>query len=260
MTRRLRMGIINLAALVVMVVINALAVILPINNRTTQELSDAYPNLFTPSGMTFSIWGLIYLLLAVFCIFSLIPKVWRSSSRGSFIDRVGWLFFISCIFNGSWIFSWHYEMVPLSVLIMLALLVTLIAIYARLNVGKSNAQVWEKYLVHLPFSVYLGWISVAAIANITVLLVFSHWNGLGMSEQFWTITVITVAIILAIVVIIRQSDIYYALVVGWALLGILLKRLADDSQPDRYVGYAAIAGIVVITSGVLLKIIKRSNY
>lgn len=260
MTTRFWMAIINALSFFAMVVVNAMAVILPINNKTTQELSDAYPNLFVPAGLTFSIWGAIYLLLAGFCIYSLMQSVRGNPSRGGFIDRVGWLFFISCILNIGWILSWHYEIVPLSVVIMLALLVTLIAVYLRLNIGKPEAQVGRKYLVHLPFSVYLGWISVATIANITALLVYWSWDGFGMNEQAWTVIVMAVAIILSIGMLARRRDIFYSLVVDWALLGILLKRLADSSQPDQYVVYAAVVGMVVITAAVIYRIIKRNSY
>ena len=260
MNKRLVLGIINLIGLTGVIVVNALAVILPLNGKTTEALSDMYPNLFVPAGLTFSIWGVIYLLLALFCVYSLLPSVRRNAARGAFIERIGFLFAISCVLNVGWIIAWHYEFVAISVVIMLALLLTLIAIYLRLNIGSSSAPSGERYLVHVPFSVYLGWISVATIANITALLVSLNWDGFGLSEQVWTVTVIIVAIVLALIMLVQRRDIFYALVVDWALLGMLLKRLADDSQPDQYVGYAAIAGMVIISAGILLRLIKRSTY
>jgi hypothetical protein len=260
MNKRLVLAVINLIGLTAVIVVNALAVILPLNGNTTEQLSDMYPNLFVPAGLTFSIWGVIYLLLAIFCIYSFLPSVQRNAARGGFIERIGLLFAVSCLLNIGWIIAWHYEFVALSVVIMLGLLLTLVAIYLRLNIGNSAAPAGERYLVHVPFSVYLGWISVATIANITALLVSLNWDGFGLSEPVWTVTVMIVAIVLALIMLAQRRDIFYALVVDWALLGILLKRMAVDSQPDQYVGYAAIAGTVIISAGILLRVFKRSTY
>jgi hypothetical protein len=258
--RRLWLAVINLIGFLATVVVNALAVTLPLNGKSTGQLSDQYPNLFVPAGLTFTIWGVIYLLLAVYCAFELMPKVWRDPNRGAFIDRIGPLFIITSILNMGWIFAWHYQMLPLSVGIMLLFLLTLIAIYLRLKIGVSGATTQERYLAHIPFSLYLGWISVATIANITALLVHWNWNGFGLSPQFWTIIVVAVAIALAIVMMVRRRDVFYSLVVDWALLGILLKRLADNSQADQWVVTAAIAGLAIVTSGCLVCLFSRKTY
>jgi hypothetical protein len=258
--KRFWLSIINLFLFLATVVVNALAVLLPINNKSTGQLSDQYPNLFVPAGLTFSIWGVIYLLLAVYCIYELLSRVRCDSEYGAFIDRVGPLFIFTSIINIGWIFAWHYELVPLSVVIMLLFLLILIAIYLKLRIGMSEASPQEKYLVHMPFSIYFGWISVATIANITALLVYWKWNGFGLSPQLWTVVVMAVAIVLAIVMLTRRRDVFYALVIDWALLGILLKRLADSSQPDEYVVIAAIAGLVIVTGGVLFRSVTRKIY
>jgi hypothetical protein len=252
--------VLNLAGFLGTVVVNWLANALPINNRNTGELSDLYPNLFVPAGLTFAIWGLIYLLLALFVIYQLLPSTRNSAQRGAFIERIGVLFFISSLANIGWIFAWHYELVALSLVLMLILLATLLAIYLRLRIGKSKASSAERYLVHLPFSVYLGWISVATIANVTALLVDINWDGFGLSEQFWAAAVIGVAIVLALAVMFTRRDIFYGLVVDWALLGILLRRLSMTDVPDLSVRVAAIAGMVIITVAVILQIIRRRVY
>ena len=258
--KRLWLGVVNLGGFLATVAVNALAVILPLNNRSTGELSDLYPNLFVPAGHTFSIWSVIYLLLAVFCIYELMPVVRRDADRGAFIDRIGPLFLSSSVLNMAWIFAWHYEMVELSVGIMLLFLVTLIAIYLRLGIGVSRASGQEKYLVHMPFSVYLGWISVATIANITALLVSWNWDGFGLDPQLWTFLVMAVAVALAIIMLVSRRDVYYALVIDWALLGILLKRLSDDNMADQYVVAAAVVGLVLVSGFVLFRLFTRKVY
>jgi hypothetical protein len=240
------------------VVVNALANILPLNGITTGDLSDLYPNLFVPAGLTFAIWGLIYVLLAIFVIYQLIPSVRRDPQKAEFVQRIGPLFFISCVANIGWIFAWHYKIVPLSLVLMLILLGCLLAIYLRLNIGKSEATRAERYFVHLPFSVYLGWITIATIANVTALLVRNAW-GLDQ-QQFWAVAVIIVGIAIALSVLFTRKDIYYCLVVDWALLGILLKRLPVTTVPDQSVVVVTIVGLVLITGGVIAQLIRKQVY
>ena len=263
----LSLSILNLLGFLGTVVVNALAIILPINNKTTAYLSDQYPNLFTPAGLTFAIWGLIYVLLAIFVIYQLIPSVRRDAQKVDFVQRIGPLFFISCIANIGWIFAWHYEMVSLSLVLMLILFGSLLAIYLRLNIGKSEAPKTEKYLVHLPFSVYLGWITIATIANATALMVNINWNAWGLGEQFWAVAVIIVGIAIALSILFTRKDIFYCLVVDWALLGILLKRLDHFSVvplppmvPDQSVVVVTIVGLVLVSGGVIAQLIRKKVY
>ncbi len=256
----LSLSILNLLGFLGTIVVNALANILPINNKTTGELSDLYPNLFTPAGLTFAIWGLIYVLLAIFVVYQLIPSVRRDAQKIYFTQRIGPLFFISCIANMGWIYAWHYEMVSLSLVLMLILFGSLLAIYLRLNIGKSEAPKAEKYLVHLPFSVYLGWITIATIANTTALLVNINWNAWGLGEQFWTVAVITVGIAIALSVLFTRKDIFYCLVVDWALLGILLKRLSVTIVPDQSVVVVTIVGLALISGGVIAQLVRKKVY
>jgi len=256
---QITLSILNIFGFLCVVIVNALANILPINNKTTGALSDQYPNLFVPAGLTFSIWGLIYVLLAVFVVYGMIEAL-KAANRSSFIDRIGILFFLTCIANIGWIFAWHYEIVPLSIILMILLLACLIAIYLRLSIGQSNASNQEKYLVHLPFSIYLGWITVATIANATALLVNLHWNTFGLGEQFWTVCVIIVAIIIALIMIFQRKDIFYGLVVDWALTGILIKRLAVDPTPYYSILITVIAGLILISLATIFQIIKRKVY
>jgi hypothetical protein len=242
------------------VAVNALANVLPINNITTGALSDLYPNLFVPAGLTFAIWGLIYVLLGIFVIYPLIPSVRRDPRKVDFVRRIGPLFFISCLANIGWIFAWHYQILPLSLIFMLILLGCLLFIYLRLNVGKSETTRAERYFAHLPFSVYLGWITIATIANVTALLVNTNWNTWGLGEQFWAVAVIIVGIAIALSMLFTRKDIYYSLVVDWALLGILLKRLSVTTVPDQSVVIVTIVGLVLITGGVVAQLIRKQVY
>ncbi|MFC1970516.1 hypothetical protein ACFLV0_01060 [Chloroflexota bacterium] len=253
------LSILNVIGFLGTIIVNGLANALPINNKATGELSDQYPNLFVPTGLTFSIWGLIYILLAIFVIYQVVVNFRKGEAGLDAFRKIGYLFFLSSILNIGWIFAWQYEIVPLSLVIMLLLLGCLLAIYIKLGVGKKGPSIKEQYLVHLPFSVYLGWITIATIANVTALLVDLNWNRFGLSEQFWAVAVIVVGIAIALSVLLRRQDIYYCLVVDWALLGILLKRLAD-SVPVQSVVVVTIVGLVLISAGILAQLARKKVY
>jgi len=254
------LSILNLLGFFGVVLINYLAVILPLNDKTTGALADQYPNLFVPIGLTFSIWGIIYLLLAIFTIYQLVYAFKKDTQNSSFLEKIGLLFFVSCLANFSWIFAWHFERVFLSFLIMLILLLSLIVIYQRLNIGRSVALKSEKYLVHLPFSVYLGWITIATIANATALLVDVHWNRFGLSEPFWTIGVIIIGILITLFILFYRKDIFYCLVVDWALLGILIKRLTVDIVTVQSIIMVVSLGLVIISLGIIIQITRKKVY
>ncbi len=257
---RMILSVANLLGFVAVIVVNALATTIPLGGRTTGELSDQYPNLFVPAGLTFAIWGLIYILLAIFVVYCFVFSARKPAQDDSFMENVGVLFFITCLANLGWILAWHYQVLPLSLALMIVLLGALIMIYVRLSVGNSQASSSEKYLVHLPMSVYLGWISIATIANVTALLVAWKWTRFGMSEQFWAVVMIAAGIVLAGLMLFRRNDIFYALVTGWALAGILLKRIADVGTPAGAVVLTTIVGISLIILGVLVQIARRRVY
>lgn len=177
------MKYINLLLFAGMIVMNYLANALPLNNKTTGQLSDSYPNLFVPAGITFSIWGIIYLLLGVFCGIQFL------GSHKGLLLKIGWLFAWSCLLNGIWIVFWHYEKLPLSLIVMILLL----GILTLLNFRIQNLSLG---LVKVTFGIYLGWICIATIANVTTLLVHYNWNGFGISEEIWAIIMIVLEAVL----------------------------------------------------------------
>ncbi len=209
-----------MVAFVATVVVNSLASAFALNGKTTAQVSDAYPTVITPAGYVFAIWSIIYTLLFVFAVFQAFP---RQRVR-SFLSEIGWLFVLSSILNISWLFLWHYDQIAYSVLLMFALLASLIAIYLRLKIGRARVSFREKLAVHLPFSVYLGWITVASIANVAVALTAMNWDGFGLGEVTWGVLVIIVALIITLAVVATRRDIAYGLVLIWALVGIAVKQ------------------------------------
>ena len=231
---------INLIFFAVMVVMNYLANALPINNKTTGALSDALPNLFVPAGLTFSIWGIIYLLLAAFCVIQF------KSTNNEVIEKIGWLFVVSCLLNALWIVAWHYQKLSLSLLIMAGMLISLI--YINLIIRELPFGI-----IKAAFGVYLGWICIAAIANVTALLVRYDWNGFGISEQAWTIIMISIGTLIVSITLLRMQNPFIGVAVIWAFLGIYIKRSTDY----RTIAFIAIAALVLISIVTLLGFFRK---
>jgi hypothetical protein len=127
------LAIFNVIAFIVVLVINYLANALPIGGISTGALSDLYPNLFVPVGLTFSIWGLIYLMLGVFVVYQIVD-VYKKQSKG-IVQKIGIWFLLSCLTNIAWIFAWQYQQVFLSVGIMFLFLAILIVLSYKVSIG-----------------------------------------------------------------------------------------------------------------------------
>ncbi len=204
-----------------MVTINALANILPINNVGTGQISDNYFNLFTPAGLTFSIWGLIYLMLGAYVVY----QFWASEQGNKLIEKISPYFIISSLANMAWIFAWHYDFIGLSVLLIILMLLSLIKIADIARQSKFSLK--EQILLIWPFSLYFGWITVATIANITVFLVSINWSGWGLANELWTIIILFIGAIIGILRMMRDRSFIYGLVFIWAYLGILIRQVSD---------------------------------
>ncbi|MDN5353102.1 MAG: hypothetical protein PWQ12_2023 [Clostridiales bacterium] len=244
---RILMGI----ALIWMIGVNAGANILPINGLTTGEISDAYPNLFAPAGITFSIWGLIYLLIAVFVFQSIFMRRQETTAVKYLIEEIAPFFIINAILNGLWILAWHHLKIGISVGIMVGLLATLIYIERMIRV---RSQV--PWTIQAPFSIYFGWITVATVANVTVWLVSLGWGRFGLSEVFWTVLIVLIGAVIGFATMMRFRDRLYGGVILWAYAGILWKHLSSSGFGGRYpyvIGAVIVSLILILVGEVMAK-------
>ena len=245
---------ITLLSVIAVIVINGLANVLPFNGLTTGEVSDRFQVYFVPAGYVFSIWGLIYVGLIAFAIYQALPAQ-RENPR---LRGIGALFTLSCVANVAWLFLWHYEVFPLTLVAMLSLLLLLIAIYLRLGIGRVHIRAAEKWLVHIPFSIYLGWITVATIANVTSLLDYLNWSGWGISPEIWTVIMLVAAVGIASAVSLTRGDVAYMLVIVWAFAGIAVKHAGT---PVVAIAAWVTTALAALMLGVgLLFFRKRSRY
>ena len=245
--------ILVLISYVIMIVMNILAEALPINGISTGEISDHYANLFAPAGITFAIWGLIYLLLLGYTIYQLIYFSGESDIKKQLFNKLGILFSISCAANALWMLAWHYEIIWLSFLLILAILICLIKI--NLIMRDSTFSVMENITVKLPFTVYLGWITIATIANATTFLVSVKWDRWSFSEVFWTNIIIIVGAVIGFTGVLFYKSFAYGCVLIWAYLGIALKHLSPKAFAGKYPSIIVtvfIAVAIIILSQIIL--------
>ena len=241
---------VNLLTVILALGVNILATTLPLNGQSTGEISDRFQVYFVPAGYVFSIWSLIFLGWIAFIIFQLQPSE-RDNPR---LRRLGYLFALSNLANAAWLFCWHYNLFGLSVLVMLTLLGLLIASYLRLNVNRSPVSRLEYWSVDVLFSVYLGWITVATVANISDWLYFVGWDGFGIPAQTWAVIMLAVASLLGLAMAWTRRDAGYLLVLVWAFIGIAIKQMGEPM-----VMVSAWIAAVLMASLALFSFIRRRD-
>ncbi len=238
----------NTLSVVLTLTINILAAALPLNGQNTGEISDRFDVFFVPAGYVFAIWFVIYFGWIAFSIFQFLP----AQKEYPRLRKLGYWFALSGVFNAAWLFCWHYNLFGLSVLVMLALLGTLIISYLKLDVGGKRVSFGERWAVDIPFSIYLGWVSVATIANITSWLYSIDWDGFGISPQVWAVIMLAVASVLGALMAFRKRDAGYLFVFVWAFAGIAIEQ-ADTP----WVANSAWAAAVVALGLAVYSLIQR---
>lgn len=206
-------------------VANGLATTGALGGFSTQQIATRYPIYFLPANFTFAIWGLIYLALGAYTVFQVLPSQ-RANPRQR---AVGWLVALTGVFNSLWLITFQNTQFAVSMLAMLGLLATLVIIYLRLDIGRQQESAISRGLVTLPFSLYLGWITVATVANASYVLYNAKWNGFGIPGSTWAIVMLVVASVLTLVILVTRSDIAYLLVVAWAFYGIWVRQAGTPS-------------------------------
>lgn len=240
----------NLVSVILALVVNVMASALPLNGQNTGEISDLFQVFFVPAGYVFAIWFLIFVGWIAFAGFQFLP----AQKENPRLRELGYWFALSGVFNAGWLFFWHYNLFGVSVLVMLALLGTLILSYLKLDVGRAAVGSVEKWAVNVPISVYLGWVSVATIANITSWLYSINWNGFGISPQVWAVIMLVVASLVGVLMALSRKDSGYLFVFVWAFAGIAVKQAAEP-----LVANAAWVATVIMFGFALYSIIQRQR-
>ena len=249
--------VLNWIFFAMMVAANYLAIALPFNNKTTRELSDHYPNLFVPAPVTFSIWGVIYTLLLLFCVkqskslFS--NKIDEATAET--VKAIGLRFIFTCVLNAFWILSWHYEYMLVSVFIMVTMLWQLISINLKIAALAPYFSKGSRFVLKASFGSYLGWICIATVANVTAALVNYSWNGWGQGEDFWAVILILIGAVVGSSALLKLNNGYIGLSVIWAFVGIILARL-DALVYHRFIVWIAVFGIALVLIAEVIEITR----
>jgi hypothetical protein len=234
--------IVNVLTVLVTLTVNGLANALPFNGQTTGAISDRFKVYFVPAGYVFSIWGLIYIGLLAFAIYQALPSQ-RNNPR---LRRIGYWFALSCLANSAWIFLWHFGFFVWTLVVMVTLLISLIVIYLRLDINRARISRIERWCIDIPFSIYLGWITVATVANMTDVLSYVKWSGWGINPETWAVVILVVATGIATMVSLTRGDIAYMLVLIWAFIGIAVKQAGTPVVTTTV--WIMVTAMVVITA------------
>lgn len=241
-----------LLAVIITITFNGLSQTLPIGGRTSADVSNAYLTYFTPANYAFAIWGVIYALLLAYGIYQALPAQRENSNA----RKIAWLFILSCVLNCLWITLFQYDQILLSLLVIVGLLLSLIGIYVRLGVGRSEVSAADRWLLQLPFSVYLGWLCVATIANVSVLGVAQNWGDLlGIAAPSWAAIMLVVATILGLILLTTRRDVALVLVFVWAFTAIIEKQSAAP-----VVTTTALVAVIILVGGLIASLVlNRRN-
>ncbi len=232
------------------IVVNAAASLLPLNGVNTAQIADQWRVFVQPAGYVFSIWSLIYIGQLGFVLHTLRP----SRREDPLLRRIGLWPVVIATLNGVWIFFWHWEIYPLTLVTMVALLLSLIVLYLHAGFdgtarpGGLPLRSAERWLVQVPFSIYLGWITVATIANVAIV---GQWAGaptFGIPPELIAAIVLAVGLGIAATVMLRNADVAYGAVIVWAYLGIVIK----------VAGVLPVAAVAAVSSLIVVCLIVAS--
>lgn len=243
----------TLFAILATLSVNVLSNFFPVRGLNIGEIANTILQgvQITPANYAFAIWGLIYLGLIAYGVYQFLP----AQRQNSTLHRVDVLLIIACLAQIAWVYLFTLQLFWLSVIAMLAILISLIGAYLQLEIGTRGSREF-KWLVHIPFSIYLGWISVATIVNIASALYISNWNGWGISPLGWTVIMLLIGAAIASVVALQRADIAFTLVFVWAYVAIAVRHL---SLNNPVISITAVVAAIVLAVLLVYGTIQRKN-
>lgn len=227
---------------------------------TVKELAEMRGLFFLPDAYVFGIWGIIYTGLIAYLVYTS-----RPSQRESEVNqKIGYWFIISSIANSVWLILFLNDLVFASTIAMVALFVSLFIIYTRLEIGMKPVSNVVRWCVHIPFSIYIGWITVATVANFATWLYTAGYETafLGITADVWTVIMMAIAAVIALGMLYFRKDIAFALVPIWAFVGIYARPFDTEVYEivsglnSGLVDTGALIMAGVIGLGIVLTIIR----
>jgi hypothetical protein len=230
-----------------------------INELSVGEVSDLYSTLFTPAGFTFSIWGLIYFALIVFCVFHIYAafRLPETDTANKKFRRTNPWFIINNLATSAWLLAWTHEKLLLSVVLIIIQLISLVILHNRLCIHDATTPMRIKLCIQFPISIYFGWITVATAANIPAYLMAIGWNGWDISAINWSITLVAVVTIITIWVMNKKLNVIFGLVVSWGFYGIASRLSAISKENYEPVIYTIYGALLLIGFNLIIALIRN---
>jgi len=238
---------INCLAYIGLIIINILALQLPFFGITPGDVSDLYPNLLTPADFTFKIWSVIYVSLGIFTYYQL--NIYRKNKLElpKEVSAIGSLFAISSLLNFLWLITWQSLHITTSFIMIFVLWIILIIINYRLSILRNT-----KWYYTIPFSFYLGWISISALANLNVLFIDLDLNFFGFKEEYWTSSLIILGIFGTLLALYLNKDIWFTMILIWAFYGVYSKNILLAPTGNWVTLSTLVAIYVLMTVGLIV--------
>jgi hypothetical protein len=253
------LAVLNIIFFVIAFAVSNLSQLKIFGGVTNADISNKYATVFTPAGITFAIWGVIYLSLFGFTIYHVI-KAFKDdvhSEASQAILRIDYLFIINNIATTFWVFAFTYEYLLASMILIIIQLITLLMIFIRLNLFDIDKSFYNKLFTQFPLSIYFAWLCVANVANISLYLVsigFTQFNGLGEVE--FALIMILIIIMISLYIIGSKRNVFFGLVIIWSLYGIQLKRASINPEFYKLIIQTCYFGIGLLS---LICIIQLYN-
>lgn len=261
--RRIKaIAIFNAVSFLIQIIFSYLAQSGNLSAETVSTISSKYETLVTPAGMTFGIWGIIYTALAIMCLYHIVMayKHDLTSPANHEIIKMGWWFVIVNVSAAAWLVAWTRDLILLSLVLMLIQLIGLIALHIRLTIYSTTKAASVKVATEFPLAIYLGWISMATIANTSSFLVSQGWDGLGLPGYQWAVIIIIVAVLLAAWIILFRRNIYFGFVAAWFLFGLIKKRNEAGGENNETIIVAAWIGLGLIVALSIFQLVRNITY
>lgn len=205
--------------------------------------ADATP--VAPGGPAFMIWQVIYAGLLAYAVWQALPAQ-RSDVRQR---RTGWLVLASMALNAAWIGVVQAELLVGSLPVIAAILVVLVVTVARLGERRPGGPL-EAVLVDGTLGLYLGWVTVATIANTFAVVVAEGADARSAAADAWAVAALAVAGAVGVgYAVWTRGRLAVGAAIAWGLTWVVVARTTGDlrSAPAAIAAGVAAAVVVVVT-------------
>lgn len=261
MQRQIKKKIFQLGNLVVPVLVTILSTIYSVNRGSNIKDTfspDEYEKLLGPAGISFAIWGLIFLFLGVFVLYQA-RDLFKSKAEQldmPYVFQVNGAFMVSIAAASAWYVFWAERAIYLSFFSMMSMLISILFAYFKLNINRTARPLREHFTITIPWSLYAGWVTAAVLVSLTTVMIEIGFASVGITEPFWTIFILLVALATYSFFLLKRNDYIYASVGIWVLLGVIIERLSSATLYPNIVIVATLGIIILVAEMIYFRFIN----